>query len=76
MKQQAKLGLASPFKRGRAPSSGRRILEIEVGDVIRIGDEDYRVQRLIRDGRFVVRRVRGAEAESHGGDEQGEEDAA
>jgi hypothetical protein len=49
---------------------------IEVGDVIRIGEEDYRVVRMVRDGRFVVRRIRAAAAQDQGEIARGEEGAA
>lgn len=51
------VGMESPLKRGRAPSRAPRFLTIERGDVVRVGEEDYLVIKVVRDGRFMVRPI-------------------
>jgi hypothetical protein len=39
------------------PKRGMGVIEIEAGDVLRIGGQDFKVQRHLGDKRLLVRRV-------------------
>jgi hypothetical protein len=55
--------MESPWKTTR-PKRGTRILEIEPGDVIRIGAQAFRVAQKLKNGKFLVRNVVGVRTES------------